>query len=80
MVKGGHQRRPLASRSHVSTPKVRYRGNAGAFCDYVRIAELQGEGSVALRRVANGLAMAADSPYGFRGTAGVEEMACCNGE
>src|SRR5690606_28728303 len=54
------ERGTLATGGNVGTAEIRDRGDAGAFGDYRRIAELQGEGQRSVGTVANGLAVRAD--------------------
>jgi hypothetical protein len=60
MMECRHHRRALTAGGHVARAEIRHRGDAGAFGDHGRIADLEREGMRRARTVAQRLAVAAD--------------------
>ena len=70
-VEGRHQRRALAAGGHIAAAEVAHGGDAGALGDHRAVADLQGEGRLPVRTVADGLAVRADRRHLRRGDPGL---------
>ncbi len=60
LMKSRNQRCALAFGCNIPASEIGHGGNAGKFGNYIGIADLQGKRKSDVRRMVNGLAMAAD--------------------